>query len=325
VASTTRRPRAGAAERLRIRRVTGASVHVGLSLSLGEDFRLATLPLFERGIVDAVEWNVDMGWSAAGVPAWIRALCEAYGEAGRLSGHGVEFSVLSATLEPRQRAWLARLREEVRARRYVRISEHFGFLTAGRFVNNTVMPLPRSEAALRVGRDRLARLSDAAGMAVGLENLALAFGARDVAEQPDFLEDLLAPGDGHLLLDLHNLLCQAVNFDVAPDALLARYPLARVRELHVAGGELDHPRSDPRGRPFRRDSHVGDVPDAVFALLREALRRCPQLETVIVERSDHTLHGERDAARFVADFARIRAIVGEERGNTPLDDAGADA
>ena len=31
------------------------------------------------------------------------------------------------------------------------------------------------------------------------------------------------------------------------------------------------------------------------------------------------------AARFVADFERIRAIVGEERGNTPLDDAGAPA
>lgn len=301
--------------------MTGASVHVGLSLSPGEDFRLATLPLFERGIVDAVEWNVDMGWSAAGVAPWISALCEAYGEAGRLSGHGVEFSVLSATLAPRQHAWLARLREEVRVRRYARISEHFGFLTAGSFVNNTVMPLPRSEAALRVGRDRLARLSDAAGMAVGLENLALAFGPRDVAEQPDFLEDLLAPGDGSLLLDLHNLHCQAVNFDVAPDALLARYPLARVRELHVAGGELDHPRSDPRGRPFRRDSHVGDVPDEVHALLREALRRCPNLETVILERSDHTLHGDAEVARFVADFERLRAIVGEERGNTPLDDA----
>ena len=303
--------------------MTATSVHVGLSLSPGEDFRLATLALFERGIVDAVEWNVDMGWSSVGVPAWVRALCDAYGEAGRLSGHGVEFSVLSATLDGRQQAWLARLREEVRARRYARLSEHFGFLTAGAFVNNTVMPQPHSEAALRVGRDRLARLSDAAGMAFGLENLALAFGPRDVAEQPDFLEDLLAPGGGFLLLDLHNLYCQAVNFDVAPEALLARYPLARVHELHVAGGELDHPRSDPRGRPFRRDSHVGDVPDAVHALLREALRACPNLATVIVERSDHTLHGDAEVARFVADFERIRAIVGEERGNTPLDDGGA--
>lgn len=296
--------------------MSARSVHVGLSITQSEDFRAATLPLFERGLVDALEWNVDTGWSRLGPPDWVLALLAAYGEAGRLYGHGVEFSLLSAELSQRQRWWLARFEEEVRTRRFVHISEHFGFLTAGEFVNNTVMPHPRSETALRLGRERLAMLSDVAGMSVGLENLAFAFSRRDVEEQPDFLDALLEPGGGFLLLDLHNLYCQAVNFDIAPEALLARYPLTRVREIHVAGGELSYPRSDPQRRAFRRDSHVGDVPDDVYALLREALARCENAEVVIVERSDHTLASDADLARFGIDFERLRAVVGAVRGNT---------
>lgn len=292
-------------------------VHVGLSIAQSEDFRAATLPLFERGIVDAIEWNLDTGWSRQGPPDWVRALLTAYADAGRLYGHGVEFSLLSAELSPRQRWWLERFAEETSARRYVHISEHFGFLTAGEFTNNTVMPHPRSDTALRVGRERLALLSGIAGMPIGLENLAFAFSRRDVEEQPDFLDALLEPGGGFLLLDLHNLYCQAVNFEIAPDVLLGRYPLARVREIHVAGGELSFPRTDPQKRPFRRDSHVGDVPNDVYALLREALARCENAEVVIVERSDHTLASDEDLARFGVDFERLRTVVAEVRGNTP--------
>lgn len=50
-------------------------------------------------------------------------------------------------------------------------------------------------------------------MRIGLENLALAFTASDVRDQGQFLDDLLAPFDGFLVLDLHNLYCQLVNFD----------------------------------------------------------------------------------------------------------------
>lgn len=296
-------------------------MQVGLLLTAAEDFRAASYPLFAEGLVDCVEWNLDMGWSSRGVPEWIAALLDAYGAAGRLHGHGVEFSLLSARLSERQRRWLDHFTREMKARPYQRVSEHFGFITAGAFVNGTVMPHPRTEAALRLGRDRLALLSELAGKPVGLENLALAFGPEDVRVQPDFVDALLDPGGGHLLLDLHNLLCQADNFGVAPEALLMRYPLHRVRELHLAGGEMSYPKSDPLGRPFRRDSHVGHLPDGVFTLLRAALARCPHLETIFLERADDTLRGPSDLRRFADDFRQVRAIVGEVRGNAPQGDA----
>lgn len=284
-------------------------IHVGLSISPSEDFRIASLPLFESGEVDAIEWNVDLGWSSRGIAPWVQALLDAYSEAGRLHGHGVEFSLFSTPLSSRQETWLAHFAREMKTRKYVRISEHFGFMTAGEFVNGTVMPHPRSDAALRIGCDRLARLSDLAEMPVGLENLALAFGQRDVEEQPDFINALLAPHDGYLLLDLHNLFCQAANFGIAPDVLLHRYPLHRVRELHLAGGELSYPKSDPEGRAFRRDSHVGHMPDEVFALIGEAIAHCPNLDAIFIEKSDNTLARKADMERHATDFLRVKALV----------------
>lgn len=75
-----------------------APVQVGLLITAAEDFRAASYPLFAEGLVDCIEWNIDMGWSSRGVPDWIAALLDVYGQAGRLHGHGVEFSLLSARL-----------------------------------------------------------------------------------------------------------------------------------------------------------------------------------------------------------------------------------
>src|SRR5687768_7359343 len=116
------------------------SVRVGLMLAPAEDFREAALPLFEEGIVGALEWSVDMGWGPAGIPPWARALLDAYSEADRLYGHGVEMSLLSADSSARQERWLERLRREVKERRFVHFSEHYGFMTAGRFTDGTPLP-----------------------------------------------------------------------------------------------------------------------------------------------------------------------------------------
>jgi uncharacterized protein (UPF0276 family) len=279
---------------------------VGLNLQLDDAFREAAYPLLEAGLVDALEWSFDMGWGPAGVPDWARALLDHYANEGRLLGHGVSYSAGSARFEPRQERWLASLREELRRRPLVHVSEHFGFMTAGPFGDGPPLPVPRCPAALRSGRDRLRRLADVVGAPIGLENLAFAFSASEVREQGAFLEELLAPGDGFLVLDLHNLYCQSANSGIPALELLASYPLARVRELHLSGGSWSQPATDPR--PFRRDTHDGPIPDPVLELLAPALALCPGVHSVIVERLGHTLSPEQSEA-FRADFRRVREIA----------------
>jgi len=283
------------------------TVHVGLNLSPTEDLRVTALPLLEASEVDVLELSVDLAFH--GVPEWADALLGFYGYEGRLVGHGVELSPLSAEQDERRALWLSRLDEVWRRYRMAHLSEHFGFMTSGDFVGGTPLPLPFTKATLELGRRHLSELKGHLdGAPVGLENLAFALSERDVDEQPDFLEALLAPVDGFLHLDLHNLYCHAENYDRDPSELLRRYPLERVVKIHLAGGNHYVSETDP-SRPFRRDDHERDVPSACLTLLEDALALCPRLEHVILEHADHVLSDARAIDDFRATFRRVREIV----------------
>ncbi len=278
---------------------------VGLSLLVEPEFAAATLPLFEAGAVDVLEWSFDVHWDAPPLPAWSDELLAHFSATDRLLGHGVTFSPLTASWTDRQDRWLEQFSEECASRRYRHVSEHFGFLAAGSFHDGAPLPVPRTDAALAIGRDRLRRLAEVCGVRVGLENLAFAFGPDDVRSQGAFLAELLEPSDGFLLLDLHNLYCHAVNFDVDVRDLLDGYPLERVVELHVSGGSW----SDGVGGRVRRDTHDDAVPDEVLALLPDVLARCPGTEFVILERITGTLRDAAARDRFADDFRRVRSVV----------------
>lgn len=280
---------------------------VGLSLMPEDDFLRAAHPLFAAGEVEVLEWSFDTAWPPAVVPRWAAELIAAFADGDRLLGHGVHYSALSAGVESRQQAWLDRLREEVCRHAYRHVSEHFGFSGSRGFHRSAPLPVPLNDSTLSLGRDRLRRLAAVAGVPVGLENLAFAFGPRDVAEQGRFLDALLEPVDGFLLLDLHNLYCQSVNFGRTLDELLVTYPLHRVRELHVSGGSWSGTSGDER-RPVRRDTHDGPVPAELFEWLPRVLAMCPNVEAVVLERLGGTLAAADDEP-FRRDFRRLREVV----------------
>lgn len=289
-------------------------VLVGLSLMIEEPFRRAVLPLFEAGLVDALEHSFEIGWGPHALPEWAEGLLDHYAEAGRLWGHGVTMSPFSVAV-PRREAWLRRVAEACRRRPYVGVSEHFGFMVAGALDGGAPLPVPPGPGSVRVGAAALRSLAAATGTPVGLENLALALGPADVHAQGPLLAAVLDAASGYLVLDLHNLWCQVASYGVDPLALLETYPLARVRCIHVSGGSWSEPRAGGHARRFRRDTHDDDVPAAVHELLREALPRCPALELVVLERIGDTIRGAAAEARLRDDFARVRAAVREACGD----------
>ncbi len=275
---------------------------VGLSVMPETAFIEAAMPLFETGAVEAIEWSFDMSWRP-GVAPWLAGLLADYSEADRLLGHGVSLSPLSN--HARQERWYERFGIDAANHRFAGVSEHFGFMAAGDFALGPPLPVPLTTETLAIGRAHLQRMARVAGTRVGLENLALAFSADDVLTQGHFLDALLSPTDGYVVLDVHNLFCQLHNFGLDADRVLDTYPLDRVTECHISGGSW----SIADGRTVRRDTHDDDIPREAFALLSQVLENCPNVETVIVERLGHTLVEPGAAARFRRDFHRVVKVV----------------
>lgn len=294
------------------------NIYVGISLMPEQDILEAAEPLFESDDIEILEWNFDMGWGSTPLPYRCSSLLDRYSYADRLIGHGVSFSLLSGQWSPRQEWWLEQLKEEVNIRKYRHISEHFGFMTAGNFHRSAPLPVPLTSATLSLGQSRIRQLADICGIPVGLENLALAFGPKDVAEQGVFLKHLISVVDGFLLLDLHNIYCQLCNFDVDPIELLESYPLDKVKEIHISGGSWSHPPSS-LNKAIRRDTHDHAVPEEIFELLQLALPRCPHVEAIIFERIGNTILNNADAEHYREDFFRIKSLVKDPENRLKID------
>jgi uncharacterized protein (UPF0276 family) len=286
--------------------VASGRIGTGLSLMCEPEFQLATECLFSAGEVDVLEWSFDMGWGMP-VSAWVMGQLKEFSNAGNLLGHGVSFSPFSGRWSRRQEAWLEHFSDEVSRNPMRWVSEHFGFMGAGDFHQNAPLPVPLNSETLAIGRSRLEMLAEVSGRPVGMENLAFAFSEEDVREQGEFLEQLLEPVNGFLLMDLHNVFCQACNFDCSPIELLSLFPLQRVRELHISGGSWDETSSS--GDRLRRDTHDGPVPLEVFDLLAEALKRCLAVEAVILEQIGTAFDSESIREQFRCDYRRMRDVV----------------
>jgi uncharacterized protein (UPF0276 family) len=239
-----------------------------------DDVRAVVAPRWRDGTVGALQLTVDQVF-AGELPADFVAVLDEASAAGRLVGHGVMASPYTWPRDGVAVGWLQRAKQ-VLARWPVRfLVDHVGCCRVGDW-HAAPLPLPASSRLVGIVVDHLSWLRDELGVPVGLENLALAASPDDVLLQPELVEAMLEPVDGVLLLDLHNLYCSAVNMGFDPLALMERWPLHRVRQIHVAGGRMQD--------GLRRDTHDGPVPEEVWELLPEAVARCEQLEVVVWER-----------------------------------------
>jgi len=284
---------------------------VGISLMPEADFIESALPLFQNSEIDVIEWSFDTLKSNRKEPEWLSVLLNDYSKNGRLIGHGVRYSLLKGRWDSNQEKWLKQLSKTVKKYNYRYITEHFGFMTSSDFHKGAPLPVPFNKTTLAIGQDRLKRLQNVACLNVGIENLAFAFSDKQVKEQGEFLEKLLKPVNGFLILDLHNIWCQAVNFKIDALALIKSYPLNKVKEIHVSGGSWATVSTSKN--KVRRDTHDEAVPKQVFDLLKQALPLCKNVECVIFERLGNTIVSEKDKLQFVKDFRKIKKIVSSQQ------------
>jgi uncharacterized protein (UPF0276 family) len=268
----------------------------------------ASLPLLEESRIEAIEWSFDSLFKVKEIPPWFLELLTVYGNEKRLIGHGVFFSLFSGKWTKEQQKWLQHLRRTCGNFHFDHITEHFGFMTGKDFHQGAPLSIPYSKVTLEIGRDRLKRIYAACECPVGLENLAFSYSLEEVKRHGTFLEELLEPVNGFIILDLHNLYCHLHNFDISFEELIVLYPLDRVREIHISGGSWDGSLIEP-GRRVRRDTHDDTVPEEVFRILELAIDRCPNLKYVVLEQLGNALETYESKKGFYDDFKKMQGIV----------------
>jgi uncharacterized protein (UPF0276 family) len=283
-------------------------IHPALACNLDHNLLQAALPLFDSEQVAAIEWSFDTLYQKREIPEWFSALIKAYSDVGRLVGHGVYYSLFSGKWTSDQQRWLDHLQKTAKQFPFDHVTEHFGFMTGEDFHKGAPMSVPFNTTTLAIGRDRLQRMQQACACPVGVENLAFSYSLDEVKQHGQFLHELVEPINGFVILDLHNVYCQLMNFNLSTDELLDLYPLDRVREIHISGGSWDEMLIGEK-RTIRRDTHDDAVPLAVFELLQVALDRCPNLKYTVLEQLGTSLESETARQQFQADFYHMHDIV----------------
>jgi uncharacterized protein (UPF0276 family) len=194
--------------------------------------------------------------------------------------HGVELSIGSA--HGWNQAYVTMLDEVASHWPFVWHSEHLGFQTyvdtAG-FTHEVgiPLPLPVGDDVTRIVASRIAELGCRFNRPFLIENAAQYLPGiySDARSEGCFVSDICGASDCGLLLDLHNLYCNAVNFGFDPREVVDAMPLERVIEIHVAGGSAQD--------GFWTDAHDGAVPQSVWEILEYIAPRLPNWSALVFE------------------------------------------
>ena len=158
-------------------------------------------------------------------------------------------------------------------------SEHLAWSSQGGQFLNDLLPLPYTKEALSLFADHVDEVQNFLGRRILIENpsLYLGFEIRDM-DEPSFLDALVCRTGCGLLLDVNNVFVSGSNCGYDPLAYLARFPLAAVEEIHLAGYRVE---TDADGAEVLIDTHNAVVADAVWALYRHIISQIGATPTLI--------------------------------------------
>jgi uncharacterized protein (UPF0276 family) len=219
-----------------------------------------------------------------------------------VSLHGVGLALGSAVgLD----AWhLERLQRLVQRIDPARVSDHACFARAALHGGQApvhgadLLPIAFTEAALDIMVRNVQQVQERLCRPIAVENLsAYLRWADDTLEEPQFFNELARRSGCSMLLDLNNIVVNAINHGVDPVAAACRFVDAidarHVAEIHLAGFNAHG--------PLVIDDHGSRVHDPVWQVYRHALQRVGPVPTLIEWDTDipplDVLLGEAQTAR----------------------------
>jgi hypothetical protein len=268
--------------------------HDAPRLGVGIMANLAIAPFLSTpGAVDYLAVTPDMFWVDHGpdageparrftdIPAWVEML-DASGLP--MVSHHIGLSIASAI--PTDPSYVAQMAAWADRWQAHWLSEHLAFVAVAEGHGPSAAGLALTAAFdvevldLAVERARYVIAQTQAPFLLENSPYYVTFDDSDMAET-EFLNRFCAESGGGLLLDLHNLYCNAVNYGFSGHHFLDELDLAAVVEVHIAGG------SELGGMYV--DSHAGAPPEPVWDLLDDLVGRAPNLRGITFEFHDSYL------------------------------------
>jgi len=186
--------------------------------------------------------------------------------------HGVSLSI--GSVDPLNEEYLRDVRELADAVEPAWVSDHLCWGTFGRHNAHDLLPMPFTEEALSHVVSRVVEVQERLGRRILLENVSsyLSYAASTISEW-DFLAEVARRADCLILLDVNNVYVSATNQGFDALTFLHGIPLDRVAQMHLAGHQ-------DLGTHLL-DTHDAPVPDPVWALYRDAVRRFGRVSTLV--------------------------------------------
>ena len=186
--------------------------------------------------------------------------------------HGVSLNIGST--DPLDRDYLKAVRNLIQLIEPAWVSDHVCWTGVGGENLHDLLPLPYTKETLDHLVPRIREVQDFYGQRVILENVSayLSFAHSEMTEW-EFLTELAGRSDCGLLLDVNNVYVSSQNQKFDPISFLDGLLASHVGQIHLAG----HSRSGE----LLIDTHDHPVPDPVWALYREAVKRFPQVSAMI--------------------------------------------
>lgn len=215
---------------------------------------------------------------------------------GSVRANAAQLPLLRETLERLEAPWA---------------SEHLSFNLTPDFFTGFFLPPRQTEEAIDVYVDAVVRLREALGVPLAVETGVNYLRPReDEIGDGRFVREVAERADCGVLLDLHNVYCNARNGRESVDRFVAELPLERVWELHVAGGF--------EAGEFWIDAHSGAIPEPLVEICAGVIPALPQVRAIVFEIfSSYLPHFGLDATR--AQLERVHELWALRRPGAPPD------
>jgi uncharacterized protein (UPF0276 family) len=263
---------------------------LGFGLGLRADHYEAFLDAHNVDWLEAISENYLV---PGGKPLdWLRRMRERY----PVVLHGVSLSIGSQ--DALDRDYLSALKKLADSIEPAWMSDHLCWTGAhGRNLHD-LLPLPYTEQSVAHVSARVRQVQDFLGRRILLENVSsyVEFKASTMPEW-EFLAAIAERADCLILLDVNNIHVSSRNHGFDAREYLAGIPPRRVQQFHLAGHTFQN--------NLVIDTHDQPVPDPVWDLYADAVRRFGPVSTMI-ERDDNIppladLIVELDHARAIAE------------------------